>query len=166
MNKSNPLNIALIVVGALILLGVILLVLVIAADDNKNVIDISLEVGETRKIEFDALCLVPGEQSGYTLSLKRGSSRKYDLKLGFVDLVPEKNSLGQYAYVKIESDGELICDSPLASILDRDDITVSVDLTKQKTQELRIAYYLPEEIGNEAQNAEALFALLLTASNK
>jgi hypothetical protein len=68
--------------------------------------------------------------------------------------------------VKIISGDEVICDELLAKVFEDDDIVLPVDFAEDKNTELKIVYYLPVDIGNEAKNAEAVFELLLTASNE
>ena len=43
-------------------------------------------------------------------------------------------------------------------------ITLSVDFAAEKNAELKIVYYLPLDVGNEAKNAEGMFELQFTAS--
>ena len=40
------------------------------------------------------------------------------------------------------------------------------DFRENKNTELKVIYYLPLDVGNEAKNAEAIFELQLTASNE
>ena len=54
----------------------------------------------------------------------------------------------------------------LATAFEGEGIDLHVDLTRAKHQELIITYYMPLEVGNEAQNAEAIFDLLITATNE
>jgi dihydroneopterin aldolase len=89
----------------------------------------------------------------------------YDVSLVFVDKDKDM-TLKHYARVKIMLGEEVVCDELLADVFENDDIVLDVDLTEKKSTELKIVYYLPIEIGNEAKNAEAVFELQLTASNE
>ena len=86
-------------------------------------------------------------------------------KLDFVDTDEEK-TLKKYARVKIVADGEVISDELLADAFEKEKIVLPVDFDDKKNTELKIVYYLPLDVGNEAKNAEAVFELLLTASNE
>ena len=44
--------------------------------------------------------------------------------------------------------------------------TITRYFGEDKNTEFQIVYYLPIDVGNEAKNAEALFGLMLTASNE
>ena len=49
---------------------------------------------------------------------------------------------------------------------EKEKIVLPVDFDEGENTELKIVYYLPLDVGNEAKNAEAVFELLLTASNE
>lgn len=165
MPKSTFMRIVLIVGSALILVGVSLMTWMLVTEDDRSVIEVQLEDGKTQSIEFENLSLVPGEECEYVVTLKSENAKKYDLNLDFVDT--EKDlTLKNFARVKIVANGEVVCDELLATIFENEDIVLPIDFTEDKNTELKIVYYLPLEVGNEAKNAEAIFELLLTASNE
>ena len=90
--------------------------------------------------------------------------KKYDLSLDFVEI--GNKSLKNFAYVKIISNGDVVCDKLLATVFEDQDVVLPVDFNEGKNTEITIVYYLPIDVGNEAKNAEAAFELLLTASNE
>lgn len=165
MPKSNLMRIILIVGSVLIIVGVSLMGWMLATKDERGVIKVELEDGKTESLTFEDLALVPGEECEYTIQLKKTSASKYDLKLDFVDNDDEK-TLKNYARVKIVVDGEVISDGLLADILKKEKIVLPVDFDHGKNTELKVVYYLPSDVGNEAKNAEAFLALLLTAGNE
>ena len=71
-----------------------------------------------------------------------------------------------YARVKIFANGEVVSDEQLADAFENEKIILPVDFDEGKNTELKIVYYLPLEVGNEAKKAEAFFELLLKASNE
>lgn len=165
MPKSTFMRIVLIVGSALILVGVSLMTWMLVTEDDRSVIEVQLEDGKTQSIEFEDLSLVPGEECEYVVTLKSENAKKYDLNLDFVDT--EKDlTLKNFARVKIVANGEVVCDELLATVFENEDIVLPIDFTEDKNTELKIVYYLPLEVGNEAKNAEAVFELLLTASNE
>ena len=78
----------------------------------------------------------------------------------------EEKTLKNFARVKILVKGEAVYDELLANALKDENISFSVDFGEDKNTELTVVYYLPIEVGNEAKNAEAIFELLITASNE
>lgn len=164
MTKSTFMRIVLIVGSALILVGVSLMTWMLVTEDDRSVIDVQLENGKTQSVEFENLSLVPGEECEYTISLGSDTASKYDLSLDFVEI--EEKTLKNFARVKIVANGEVVCDELLATVFEDENIVLPVDFTEGKNTELKIVYYLPLEVGNEAKNAEAVFELLLTASNE
>ena len=165
MARSNVMRIVMVAISVLMLTGVGLATWMLATEDDRSNIKVELSEGKTETVEFENLSLVPGESCEYLLELKGINASEYDLKLNFVD-TDEEATLKYYARVKIALGEEIVCDELLADVLESDDIVLVVDLAKQKSTELKIVYYLPIEVGNEAKNAEAVFELQLTASNE
>ena len=164
MTKNSFSRIVLIFSSVLIIAGVSLLAWVQATSENRNVINVRVQEGKTESFEFDNLNLIPGESCEYVINLKRDSMKKYDLSLDFVEI--GNKSLKNFAYVKIISNGDVVCDKLLATVFEDQDVVLPVDFNEGKNTEITIVYYLPIDVGNEAKNAEAAFELLLTASNE
>ncbi len=164
MPKSKLIRILLIVGSVLIIVGVSLIGWMQATEEERNVIQVHLEDGKTQSVAFENLSLIPGEACEYTVKLEKSGGDPYELKLDFVET--KEGALKNFARVKLIANGETVCDELLATIFESEDITLSVDIGEKKNTELNIVYYLPIEIGNEAKNAEAIFELLLTASNE
>ena len=51
-------------------------------------------------------------------------------------------------------------------VFEAENINLPVDFSEGKNTELKITYYLPIDIGNEAKNAEAIFELRFESSNE
>lgn len=165
MSKSQFMRIALIASSVLIMIGVGLTGWLVATVDDNSVIKVSLDNEETEAVAFETLSLIPGASCEYTIKLKKGSQKAYNLTLDFVET--EDHNLKKFARVQILSDGETVCDELLAKVLDEGEhIVLPVDFQKDQNTELTVRYYLPLEVGNEAKNAEALFHLRLTANNE
>ena len=165
MSKSQFMRIVLIVSSVLIIVGVGLTGWLVATVEDTSVIRVSLNENESEAVGFENLALVPGQSCEYTLKLKRGSEPEYDLTLDFVET--EDKNLKKFARVQILSGEEIVCDELLETVLDENKtIVLPVNFSEQQNTELKVKYYLPLEVGNEAKNAEALFHLRLTASNK
>ena len=163
MTKSTIMRIVLAVGSVLIIVGVSLMGWMFATQDERGVIEIKLENGESESLAFEDLTLVPGEECEYIIQLKKASASTYDLELDFKET--EEKTLKNYARVKIFASGEVVCDELLADAFEKEKIVLSVDFDEGKNTELRVVYYLPVDVGNEAKRAEAVFELQLTASN-
>ncbi len=160
--KKKIFNITIIVMSAIILLGIGFTVYALHAD--KDVIKIDLGSSEPHTVSFDELGLRPGESCEYILSLNSENAKKYALRFSFEDTDPEL-TLKDHAYIRIENNGEILYDAKLSDLFAQKDIDVDIDLTNAKKDEIKIIYYMPEDVGNEAQNAEADFNLTITATN-
>ena len=165
MNKSVLMRVVTLAAGALILVGVSLMTWMLVTDEERNNIKVNLTDGDTEVLEFEVVSLVPGEECEYDIQLKGDNAKQYDLGLDFVD-TDEDKTLKNFARVKILANGELIRDELLADIFESEDIVLPVDFNEGKNTELKIVYYLPLDVGNEAKNAEAVFELRLKATNE
>lgn len=163
MTRGKLMRIILAVIGVLILVGVVLMAWMLATRDDKHVIRIDLD-DQIEPVAFENLCLIPGESCTYTIQLTGGAAKKYDLHLRFEET--QNKALKNFAYVRIESDGQVLCDELMATVFAGEEIDLPVELNRGERQDLIITYYMPLEVGNEAQNAEAIFDLLITASNE
>ena len=148
----------------LILISVVLLAVALATSGIRNEIKVDLDDGKTENVEFDGIALVPGESCEYVIKFKGKSSLKYDTHLKFVE--KEEKTLKNFARVKIMSGDEVVYDELLATAFEDDGVDLAVDFFRRKNTELKIVYYMPLDIGNEAKNAEAIFELQITAYNE
>ena len=164
MPRSKLMRLILIAGSVLILIGVSLMTWMLATEEERNNIKVELDGGETEVLEFEALRLVPGSQCEYTITLKNGNTDQYNLTLDFKET--EEKTLKKYARVKILSEEAEVYDELLETAFENEGIVLPVDFKQDLNTVLKIVYYLPIEIGNEAKNAEALFDLVLTASNE
>lgn len=164
MTKGRFMRIVLILGSVLILIGVALMTWMLITEIDRNNIEVYLSDDKTHTIEFKNLSLVPGESCEYYVKLKSENAKKYDLSLDFVET--EDKTLKNFAYVKILSKDKVICDELLSSVFENKNIVLPVDFEAATNTELTIVYYLPIDVGNEAKNAEAVFELLIKASNE
>lgn len=162
MTKRKLINITLIVMSVIMLIGVALTIYFSTSD--RYVIKISIEPDQTKAIRFEELSLHPGESCEYVLSLSSEYAEVYRLVLCFEDQDPTL-TLKNYVYVRMEKDGEVLCDIRLSGAFEQKSIECVADFTDNKKDDVRIIYYIPEDVGNEAQNAEADFKLLVMGTN-
>ena len=165
MTRGQFMRLVLISASSLIIVGVIIMAIVLSLEGAEDVIKVDIDSKEAQVVEFESLSLIPGESCEYVIKLDGDRSSQYDVTLDFVDLDKEK-TLKNFARVRVESGEEIICDKLLVDAIEKEDVTVPVDLKKKKNSELKIVYYLPLDVGNEAKNAEAEFELHIMASNE
>lgn len=162
MNRRKILRILMSIASLLIILGVVLMVRMCTRAEDPNVIVVHLEDNEG--IKFEHLCLIPGESCEYRVSVYSDMAKQCDLQFDFVE--SQEDILKHYAYVRIESGGEVVYDKRLAEAFEDEAICAVADFRENKNTEFTIVYYLPIEVGNEAENAEAVFELLISARNE
>ena len=165
MKSYKIMRVLLVFTSLLILVGVLLAEWIYYNRRDDDIIKVELSDGKTEVIDFESLSLIPGDSCEYVIKLKDDNFPKYDLSIKFSDSAPEK-TLKNYAYVKVIADGKVVYEDLLATAFQDGGIVLPVDLIAGKNEELKIVYYLPLEVGNEAKNAEAIFKVKLTASNE
>ena len=163
MVKSRFMRIVLIVASILIIVGIALMAWVMWFAD-RDVIVVKLKDDEAQSIPFEGFGLVPGESCEYALELRHDAAGTCEVRLQFVE--HEEKALREFAYIKIVSRDRVLCDERMADLFEGDGIVIPVDFDTGANTELKIVYYLPIEVGNEAKGAEAVFELVLTACNE
>ena len=166
--KGNNFKRAVLVAGSvLILIGVALMTWMLTTEEARSDIEIRITEETFEVVEFEGLGLLPGEECEYIVAFKGDRAESYTVTLDFVELDEgDRGTLKNFAYVKIEADGEVICDLLLSEAFEKEDIVLPVDFKEGVNTEFKVVYYLPIDVGNEAKNAEADFELLITASNE
>ncbi len=150
--------------SVLTLVGVALMMLTGTGlgEDDEIVVDLASE--STQVIEFENLCLIPGESCEYTITLKGEHADRYELLFDFVEL--EEGTLKNFAFVKIQSGDKVLYDQLLSEAFAQEHLALPIDFNQEQNTQLTIIYYLPIEVGNEAKNAGAVFELHIKASNE
>ena len=161
--KSKFMLVNLIVIIILIIIGIILM-LNMCTPTGRNVIDIDVEGDEVYDLKFENLCLIPGDSSEYKVILRSSEKAKYRMSFAFDEL--EEGNLKLFARVKMEMGDEVIYDELLSTAFEDGAVDFTVDLTKKKSDNVIITYYMPLEVGNEAKSAEASFELHVTATKE
>ena len=164
MPRSRLMRILLVAASILIIIGVLLMTWLLKTADDRGAIKVLLN-GEQQPLKFESLKLVPGQQCEYTVNLEKIRTDDYTVNFDFID-VKEEYTLKNFARVKLVSGDEILYDELLADAFEDEKITMTVDFSEKKNTKFKVIYYLPIDVGNEAKNAEAVFELLLTASNE
>lgn len=163
MAKKKVTDVVLVIMSVLILLGVALVIY--DATRDRSVIRVNLKPSVTEAVEFDNLYLLPGESCEYKLAFSSEVASPCSVELKLTDRAPAY-TLKDYAYVRIEKGDEVLTEQRLADAFAAPALTTTVDMADEGESSIIITFYLPAEVGNEVQNAEADFALLITASNE
>ena len=131
---------------------------------ENDIINVEVHEGITKEVVFKKLDLAPGQSCDYTILLDREEAISYDITFEFDET--EKLDLKKFVRVKMETNGETFYDELLADAFEDEVLYLHIDHTKPQSDEIKITYYLPEDVGNEAQKAESIFKLLVTAVSK
>ena len=157
MKREILMRIGIILVAVLILCGVILTLLLMNDRGRGKIFDIGLD-GNISPINFNGLKMVPGDSAEYKLAFKGRDAKKYNVNLSFADVDPD-GALKNFIRVKILSGETEIYDELLADAMDGRSLSLNVNFKKAENTELRLIYYMPLEVGNEAKLATSDFRL-------
>ncbi len=166
MQKSTLYSIILFFSSLFTLIGSGVAAYFLLVPEHRDVITVQMEhlvEEETdQTISFTALSLYPGAECTYTLELVGEAGTVYDLFISFTD---EGSSLTEYLYARLVLDGSVLCNEPLSTLLSDGWMSSLTVTARGETLPLTVTYYIPYEIGNEAQGAEASFLLSLRAEH-
>lgn len=168
MANNKKLLVTLTATAVMIVIGVALVFWAMWNEKEVNVISVQLSDGASAPVEFNDLCLLPGESTEYTICFSSYSSKKYQVKLDFLedDDKKEYNTLKHYVKVRIEVGEKVVCDNILKDVIDGKVIDFPVDVGSGMNTKVKVTYYLPDDVGNEAKGAKADFKLHINASNE
>lgn len=140
--------------------------LLLNPDRGENVVEAYIDEGEnSTSVRFEDLGIIPGEQTEYTVEVYCEFEGEYDVELSFKQNDGDRSGLEDHVYAKLEIDGEEICDVLLAELLYGKTLTLKDEFKEGEPLEIDICYYMKEDVGNEAQEAEVEFELVVTVSN-
>ena len=99
MKKNKLVRIVLIVLSVMILIGVALTIYMLSTVNNHDIIKVNIRDNATQVVEFQDLCLIPGEKCEYIISLGSDKADKYNVELAFHETM--ENTLKNYVNIKI-----------------------------------------------------------------
>lgn len=147
-----------------IMIGVIIFECILAikaySSREDGSISVNVENGEASVVEFEKLGLVPGQSVEYKISLSTKDGPTNRVYLNFYET--EDSPLKDFVMAKITINDEVLCDELLADLFDGNEVDYMIDISSSDCK-VNITYYMPLEVGNEAENAEAWFNLYITA---
>lgn len=124
---------------------------------NTFYININNETKEV--ITLKELNLIPGEKFSYDLNLKSKKNGKYRINLIFNEL--DDSLLKNYLNVVVINKDDILYEDLLCNSLKDNGIEFKLDFYKNKPINLKIIYYLDQNVGNEVQKELALFELIV-----
>lgn len=154
----------LVILSCLILIGVILMTIIVTNLGNRQLIRIDIGDPGDDVVEFENLGMIPGQRCHYVLSFESVNAQQHHIKLTFAE--KDDQTLKKYAYAKITMGDQVVYEDLLENLFKKKELEFDVELVNGQSRDVEIAYYLPESVGNEAQNAETTFDLLITTNNK
>lgn len=149
----------------LLLAGVVLLALTLASPSNDFIKDVTLnDNGTTQEtLEMSANGLIPGDSREYTLNFKGQSTGSYALNFEFVEIrnsFPEDSVKVTFKYGEKEDESATY---DLLDLLGGQVVTLKLKVVAKRATAVRVIYWLPLEVGNDAQNAAVDFVVNLSA---
>ncbi len=105
--------------------------------------------------------IYPGAEVKYNLKLIAKQKDEYHMTLRFHKT--DASPLGEFVRVELRVNGEPLDSDMLANYLSGKEIVFTADLTQERMMELEIVYSMGAEIGDEAQNAEANFDIVISS---
>ena len=151
--------------NVLILIGVVLMIWMLLADYGGRAIKVRVDVDIAVDAGINDVVIVPGYKNEYHLKVTADKPGKYDLTFSFVEQGNTENALKDNLYILIEQDGEVYCDTKLSELYEGGP-TMTLKLRRLVAQDVKVVYYIPEEVGNEIKGNTADFGLFITAREK
>lgn len=128
-----------------------------------EIVHVKVEDNITKEVVFKKLDIAPGQSCDYTLVLEREEVTGYDIVFEFEET--EKLDLKNYVYIKMEICGKVFYEKLLADAFEEKSFSMHIDHKTPDDDDITVTYYLPEDVGNEAQSAKSTFKLLVTATS-
>lgn len=163
MIRGHVMRTILVVTSLVIIIGVALMAWSLAMA-RRDVIVVNLNSDDPQLVGFDNFGLIPGQSCEYKIELKNRAMSGGDVRLQFLER--EEKTLKEYAYIKVTAGDLVICDERMADIFDGEGVKLPVNFDNGENTELKIEYYLPLDVGNEAKNAEVVFDLLISMAGE
>ena len=118
--------------------------------------------GQEDMLEFESVGIVPGSEVTYTVELE--GKLDYVSHLDFRFKADEDQPLADFIYAKVIINGEEMCDELLSALLQKSKTRIECPLNKGEKREVKIIYYMPIDVGDEAKRTEATFNLFISMS--
>ena len=162
VEQKHFVRVLLVVLSATILIGVAIMWYFLHLSSDKGTIRLDITANGVKNVEFEGLGLIPGEEKVYNVALRSDVPEDYAINLAFVENSETINHLKKYVYARLQVGDTVICDALLSELFEGDALTIYSHLSKTEGCDLVITYYMPKEIGNEAENTTANFVIAVS----
>ena len=163
--QNTAIRVVLIVACVMLIAGSVLTGYMLLNLDSRNIIDVELDHEGNAFVEFSTVTISPGESKEYTMEVSSSLPGDCIVTLDFSEI--GDGDLKNYMYAVVEVEGVVICDNLLADIIDSEEpLSTPCRVSKKENFEVKVKYYIPLDVGNEAKNAFADYLLHLTVSNE
>ena len=163
IEQKHFVRILLVVLSATILIGVAIMWYFLHLSNDNGTIKLDITANGVKNVEFEGLGLIPGEERVYNVALRSDIPGDYALNLVFVENGEAPNPLKNYVYARMQVGEKVLCDTLLSELFEGDVVKIYSYLAKTEGCDLVITYYMPSEIGNEAENATADFVIAISS---
>lgn len=134
-----------------------------AQNDFSKEITVEINGTTTSLLKIGELNLKPGEDCEYNVNLKSKATGDYKISLDFTEIT--YSELKNFINVEIIVRDDEIYTKTLSELLDGEENTEFIcSLKGDVATRIHIRYYMPQEVGNEAQGKVADFNVVLTAT--
>lgn len=146
----------------LLLCGITLLATQLYTPNSDVIKEITLKDTEITSeiLEFSASGLKPGDVREYTINLNGKSAGSYNLNFDFA--IVKDGTLKNFVDVTLQQ-GKSSYTYKLSELLNGKTVSFTCNIGINSATAIKIIYSMSIDIGNEAQNATADFAINLTA---
>ena len=128
-------------------------------------IKVRVDVDAPQLVAIQDSVLVPGFENEYCVKVTADKPGEYDLTFSFIEKGDPDNALKDNLYILIEYDGVVYCHNTLSALYEGGP-TITLNLKRIKAQNIRVVYYIPEEVGNEIQGNIADFDVFINATER
>ena len=149
----------------MILIGVGLMIWMLLADHLGGAIKVRVDVDIPVEAGINDVVIVPGYKNEYHLKVTADKPHEYDLTFSFKEQGDTESDLKDNLYILIEHDGVVYCDAKLSELYEGGP-SMTLQLKRLVAQDVKVVYYIPEEVGNEIKGDTADFGLFITAREK
>lgn len=130
---------------------------------DRNIIKIDIAEEGTKVVTFDDFSILPGAESEYTFMFNEVDVTGYDVSMQFK--TEADYSSYNFIHVRIIVDGEVLHDKPLNEMFALETVFLYIKPHIKRDVEAKVVYYVPLDVGNEAENAQLSFDVVVTATS-
>ncbi len=121
--------------------------------------------GETRQeVTVSLTDFYPGKEEEYTIQLKANEGDYYEIQVDFVTKGNE--GLAPFIDLQLCMESKVLAEGKLDEYLNENKITFGCFFDEKESVNLQMIYKMDFSVGNEAQNQEASFSIVIEGKQK